>query len=184
MGNESRSGFLVFADSLKSSMETPVIWFRSRQFKQLSQALFRILSQLQMFLFLFLFSDTIVTPNQKNYPWYHRQFRRVPTIDECYENDSVCYFEANQQFKRDKLVDCNVIKILRRRFEDCVLYEGPDCTTKCRPLREQYLEASANWFTKYGDLGAFGTVVTAYMKQKHRLVWERRHGPVGSGIKE
>lgn len=21
------------------------------------------------------------------------------------------------------------------------------------------------------------------MKQKHRLVWERRHGPVGSGMK-
>jgi NADH dehydrogenase (ubiquinone) 1 beta subcomplex subunit 10 len=22
-----------------------------------------------------------------------------------------------------------------------------------------------------------------YMKQKHRLVWERRHGPVGTGMK-
>jgi NADH dehydrogenase (ubiquinone) 1 beta subcomplex subunit 10 len=22
------------------------------------------------------------------------------------------------------------------------------------------------------------------MKQKHRMVWERRHGPVGSGMKD
>lgn len=35
-----------------------------------------------------------------------------------------------------------------------------------------------------GDLGAYGDVKTAYMKQKHRMVWERRHGPVGSGMKE
>lgn len=24
----------------------------------------------------------------------------------------------------------------------------------------------------------------AYMKQKHRMIWERRHGPVGSGMKQ
>lgn len=34
-----------------------------------------------------------------------------------------------------------------------------------------------------GDLGAYHNVKTAYMKQKHRMVWERRHGPVGSGEK-
>lgn len=26
-------------------------------------------------------------------------------------------------------------------------------------------------------------VVHAFMKQKHRMIWERRHGPVGSGMK-
>ena len=35
-----------------------------------------------------------------------------------------------------------------------------------------------------GDLGAKGTVRDAYMKQKHRMIWERRHGPVGSGIEK
>ncbi len=35
-----------------------------------------------------------------------------------------------------------------------------------------------------GDLGAFGDAKAAYMKQKHRMIWERRHGPVGSGMKE
>lgn len=35
-----------------------------------------------------------------------------------------------------------------------------------------------------GDLGAYADAQKAYMKQKHRLIWERRHGPVGSGVNE
>lgn len=34
-----------------------------------------------------------------------------------------------------------------------------------------------------GDLGAYGDVKDAYMKQKHRMIWERRHGKIGSGMK-
>lgn len=34
-----------------------------------------------------------------------------------------------------------------------------------------------------GDLGGYANARSAYMKQKHRLIWERRHGPVGSGMK-
>ena len=34
-----------------------------------------------------------------------------------------------------------------------------------------------------GDLGHKGDVIQCYMKQKHRMIWERRHGPVGSGKK-
>ena len=34
-----------------------------------------------------------------------------------------------------------------------------------------------------GDIGTFDSALTAYMKQKHRLIWERRHGPVGSGMR-
>ena len=33
-----------------------------------------------------------------------------------------------------------------------------------------------------GDLGAPATAIAAYMKQKHRLIWERRHGEVGTGM--
>lgn len=40
-----------------------------------------------------------------------------------------------------------------------------------------------NYFNLDGDLGAFGRSKAAYMKQKHRMIWERRHGPVGSGMK-
>jgi len=34
-----------------------------------------------------------------------------------------------------------------------------------------------------GDIGPMASTEQAYMKQKHRLLWERRHGPVGTGMK-
>ena len=40
-----------------------------------------------------------------------------------------------------------------------------------------------NKFLSDGDLGPTNSVLQAYMKQKHRHIWERRHGPVGSGMK-
>lgn len=39
-------------------------------------------------------------------------------------------------------------------------------------------------FLADGDLGYYGTSLTAYMKQKHRMIWERRHGKIGSGRKD
>lgn len=35
-----------------------------------------------------------------------------------------------------------------------------------------------------GDLGFYGNSLTAFMKQKHRLIWERRHGKIGSGRRD
>ena len=34
--------------------------------------------------------------------YYHRKFRRVPTIDQCLQDDQLCMYEANEQMKRDK----------------------------------------------------------------------------------
>ncbi|KAF2879572.1 hypothetical protein ILUMI_26597 [Ignelater luminosus] len=128
--------------------------------------------------------EKVVEPNQQHYPWYHQKFRRVPTIDQCYTDDPVCYFEANMQYKRDRMVDTEILSILRQRFQDCTMYEAPDHVEKCSHLLQQYEEAAANWFTKYGDLGAYHNAKAAFMKQKHRMIWERRHGPVGSGMKQ
>jgi NADH dehydrogenase (ubiquinone) 1 beta subcomplex subunit 10 len=61
-----------------------------------------------------------VEPNRRDYNWYHQQFRRVPNIDECYIDDKVCIYEADQQFKRDRLVDSQILNILRLRMDDCV----------------------------------------------------------------
>jgi len=130
------------------------------------------------------FRESIVEPNRKDYNWYHRSFRRVPTIDECYTDDYVCIYEANDQFIRDRNVDNEILCILRQRMDDCVREEYPDYAPRCLILRDQYELAAANWFTKYGDLGADFHVKKAYMKQKHRLLWERRHGPVGCGMKD
>lgn len=92
--------------------------------------------------------ETIVEPNQKKYPWYHQQFQRVPTIDQCYMDDVCCQYEADMQFKRDKLVDNEILSILRQRFEDCVQYESPDHVAKCTPLYDYYHKAEENWFSK------------------------------------
>ncbi|XP_013169085.1 PREDICTED: NADH dehydrogenase [ubiquinone] 1 beta subcomplex subunit 10 [Papilio xuthus] len=147
--------FRSITRSLYATVDTPVTWFREK----------------------------IVEPNQKKYPWYHRQFRRVPTIDQCYEDDPVCDFEANAQFKRDRAVDSEILSILRMRYEDCMMYEQPDHLTVCKPFWERYKNAEEAWFIKYGDLGAYADARKAFMKQKHRMVWERRNGPLSDQTK-
>lgn len=127
------------------------------------------------------FRENIVEPNRNYYPWYHRQFRRVPEIDQCYTDDYKCFFEADMQYRRDKVVDQEVVEVLKRRKDACYAYEGPDARERCAPIYEDFLQAADNYFIKYGDLGYTDNVKSAYMKQKHRMVWERRYGPVGSG---
>lgn len=94
------------------------------------------------------FTESIVEPNQKKQAWYHQRFQRVPTIDQCYTDDAVCRFEADQQFRRDRMVENEIVSILRQRFEDCTLYEAPDHIKKCKPILEQYEKAAENWFIK------------------------------------
>ena len=54
--------------------------------------------------FLFFFLENVVEPirGKNKLYYYHRQFRRVPTIDECDVGDELCVFEANEQYKRDR----------------------------------------------------------------------------------
>ncbi|XP_053624022.1 NADH dehydrogenase [ubiquinone] 1 beta subcomplex subunit 10-like [Plodia interpunctella] len=140
--------FRAFMSSLYCTLDAPVTWFR----------------------------DNIVVPNQQQYPWYHQKYRRVPTIDQCYVDDAVCDFEANAQFLRDKKVDSEILNILRSRYEDCMLYESPDHLSACKEVLERYQDAEECWFIKYGDLGANGDARKAYMKQKHRMIFEKRYG--------
>eukprot|EP00088_Acartia_fossae_P036862 TRINITY_DN38051_c0_g1_i1.p1 TRINITY_DN38051_c0_g1~~TRINITY_DN38051_c0_g1_i1.p1 ORF type:complete len:191 (-),score=55.10 TRINITY_DN38051_c0_g1_i1:341-913(-) len=145
----------------------------------------------------------IVEPNRgEAEPYYHRHFRRVPQIDECYQDDVVCRAEAQEQFLRDKEVEAEIICILRNRFEDCLMYEkgtgmaayqptnmGVPISVKkgdhkCKRMFETFEKASENFFIKYGEIGKTSRVEDAYMKQKHRLMWERRHGPIGTGMKK
>uniref|UniRef100_A0A6M2E4H1 NADH dehydrogenase [ubiquinone] 1 beta subcomplex subunit 10 n=1 Tax=Amblyomma tuberculatum TaxID=48802 RepID=A0A6M2E4H1_9ACAR len=140
-----RSGFESFLLGLYGLFDTPVTWVR----------------------------ENIVVPNRADYNWYHRKFRRVPTIDECYTDDMMCKFEANEQYKRDREVDTKIVNLLSRRRDDCLIYEMGN-EEKCQPVIDQYKEAELNWFIKYGDLGPHSNVVAAFMKQKHRLIAERR----------
>ncbi|GAB1607266.1 NADH dehydrogenase [ubiquinone] 1 beta subcomplex subunit 10-like [Argonauta hians] len=129
------------------------------------------------------FREKVVEPLQsrnKHY-FYHRRFKRVPTVDQCEYDDPVCKFEANEQFKRDWNVDSNILKILRKRRMECIMYEGANAPQKCQKVTEDYENATTNYFIKYGDLGATASVVDAYMKQKHRMIWERRQEILGTG---
>jgi NADH dehydrogenase (ubiquinone) 1 beta subcomplex subunit 10 len=72
--SEPRNVMEKFFNSVANILVTPTVWVREK----------------------------IVEPNQKSYPWYHQKFRRVPTIDECYTDDVVCYYEANEQYRRDR----------------------------------------------------------------------------------
>ncbi|XP_050346401.1 NADH dehydrogenase [ubiquinone] 1 beta subcomplex subunit 10 [Nymphalis io] len=147
--------FRSFINAVYNTIDAPVTWMREK----------------------------IVEPNQKKYAWYHRQYRRVPTIDQCYTDDVLCDYEANLQFKRDRAVDSEILNILRMRYEDCMMYETPEHLTVCKPLWERYKAAEEAWFIKYGDLGAYADARKAYMKQKHRMIWERRNGPLSDQTK-
>jgi len=134
-------------------------------------------------------------------PFYHRRYRRVPTIDECYVDDVICRTEAQEQFMRDKKVESMMLNLLRSRLEDCLFYEkgtGPaiwggtkiptidvsdDSQHKCKKILDTFEKATENYFVKYGELGTWPRVENAFMKQKHRIMWERRHGEIGSGMK-
>ncbi|XP_015921538.1 NADH dehydrogenase [ubiquinone] 1 beta subcomplex subunit 10 [Parasteatoda tepidariorum] len=143
---ETRNTLINFMGYVYSLIDRPCIWFREK----------------------------VVLPNQKVYPYYHRKYNRVPTIDECYENDISCIYEAQEQFKRDKNLDASILNLLNRRRTECVRYEGHERHERCKKMFDDFEEASLNYFIKYGDLGAFPHVKYAYMKQKHRMIYERR----------
>jgi NADH dehydrogenase (ubiquinone) 1 beta subcomplex subunit 10 len=88
------------------------------------------------------FRETAVEPNKgPEYPYYHRRWRRVPTIDECYMHDYVCMEEANLQYKRDKMVEGAMVQLLGERLTDCVMFYKPildrdDPNNQCREIKE------------------------------------------------
>src|SRR5690348_13524111 len=72
------------------------------------------------------------------------------------------------------MVDGFILQVLRQRVDRCMLYNNPD-HSPCVKTIEDMEESELNFFIKYGELGAEADVRDAYMKQKHRLIWERRH---------
>jgi len=131
------------------------------------------------------FIKTKILPKLRRpeYPYYHRRYRRVPTVDECNADDTICIWEANQQYKRDRDVDKFILDNLRNRRQECFMHWKPDHDFKCGKEIQDFMEAERNWQMKHGDMGINATALNAYYKQKHRMVYERRHGPVGYGRK-
>ena len=96
--------------------------------------------------------------------------------------------EANAQFKRDWLVEEEIVMLLRERMNDCFFYEkgtglahmqvtpvplidlGEGSKHVCKPLYDAYEEAAKNYYIKYGEISRYyGRAEEALMKQKHRL---------------
>merc|ERR1712106_906675 len=79
------------------------------------------------------FRKTVIDPSRgEPYPWYHRQYQRVPTIDECYVDDIVCREEANLQFKRDWLVEQEILSLLRERMRIACFMRREQESLTCR----------------------------------------------------
>ncbi|KAM7533156.1 hypothetical protein Aperf_G00000119474 [Anoplocephala perfoliata] len=133
-----------------------------------------------------IFKEQIVDriPRKKFY-YYHQRFSRVPEIDSCEVDDRVCITEANDQFHRDRLVDANIVRILRQRVDDCrkrYYRDYEDMDRFCAPYYKDHEEAATNFFIKYGELYFWSDVRDAFMKQKHRMLFEREHGPIGPKV--
>lgn len=122
------------------------------------------------------FREKIVEPlrDRNRLPYYQRKLSRAPEIDQCGVNDYACRYEANEQFRLDKLIDFYIMETLRGRVDRC-LQCNSHSWKNCAQAIWDMEETEYNWFVKYGELGSEGDVADCYMKQKHRLIWERRH---------
>ncbi|KAH7646464.1 NADH dehydrogenase (ubiquinone) PDSW subunit [Dermatophagoides farinae] len=114
-----------------------------------------------------------------SYPYYHKKFRPVTPISECYSDDMSCIYEAQSAYLRQKKVDFEILKIIKQRYYNCSYWERTinefhDLDKICLKERQDLKDTEINLFIKYGELGPFATVIDAFMKQKHRLIWERR----------
>ncbi|XP_077173026.1 NADH dehydrogenase [ubiquinone] 1 beta subcomplex subunit 10 [Paroedura picta] len=106
--------------------------------------------------------------------YYHRHFRRVPDLTECLEDDLVCFFEAEMQWKRDKKVDDSIVKIVQSRLEACGWREGASHSQNCAKEMQQFKDVVKAHQSKYADLGYHGNARKCLMKQKHRMIAERK----------
>jgi len=125
-----------------------------------------------------MFRERIIDPirARNQYPYYHRQFPKVPTIDECDVDDQVCIYEANEQYMRDRAVDKQIVLLLSQRLNECLYREGHyDGHFKCAEIHDDYDSAITNYHIKYGELAHQTSVIDAFMKQKHRMIWQRRN---------
>uniref|UniRef100_A0A8D2M8M0 NADH dehydrogenase [ubiquinone] 1 beta subcomplex subunit 10 n=1 Tax=Zonotrichia albicollis TaxID=44394 RepID=A0A8D2M8M0_ZONAL len=112
--------------------------------------------------------------NRNKFYYYHQKFRRVPDLSQCLEGDYLCYYEAEAQWRRDRMVDQEIVEIVRERMAACKQREGPNQFQNCAKEMELLAQVTKAYQDRYGELGFHGNARTCLMKQKHRMMEERK----------
>lgn len=128
------------------------------------------------------FVEGLRSPTKRRY--YHEKFNRVPEIWECKTDDYVCVYEAEVQFKRDKMVDTAILEILEKDMNHCQRTYPVSWEETCKDKIEEFWEMKRNWHTKYADMGVFQNARNALNKQKNRFVEKRYKERVGMEYKD
>lgn len=58
-----------------------------------------------------------------------------------------CFYSLNLCM-HCRLVDNEILNILRQRFEDCIVYEAPDHVENCKHVLKDYKDNELNWYIK------------------------------------
>ncbi|ORY98822.1 hypothetical protein BCR43DRAFT_488229 [Syncephalastrum racemosum] len=71
----------------------------------------------------------------------HKQFERVPTLDQVDRSDRKAVYAARNQKIRDDWVKAMEGRLLKEKLDECYRTEGVNHYNKCREIADAYLKA-------------------------------------------